>query len=336
MPLKSYGVLIARAVDIRREGAGDTPHYQVHLTDDAGTHYRASVNVLSQQQPSELLYLVADDFQHPVTARLAGLASGWNPLPSGPGGPNLDFVRGNLFDPAAMRTLPPDVSGPDNDLADLLDHYVQRAVEDPEARLYLFGERWGPETDVKDKVFGFLPGNGVHDIHMNQGNSGRFKGDDGVWQDGGILIHFPAQERWVGIFLAFQSQSWHTDDATGHTLGDVDGTRPEADGQPVRVVAALVNPRGPAPEAESVTLINASSEPVDLTGWRIVDRVGQGSPVPSGPLAPGACLPVSLDGGAQLGNKGGQITLLDAAGLKVHGVSYTGQQSAREGWSLVF
>jgi len=336
MPLKAYGVLIARAVDTRREGAADTPHYQIHLADDPGTHYRAAVNVLSQERPSELLYLVDEDLRHPVTTRLEGLPGGWNTLPPGPGGPNLDFVRGNLFDPAAMRTLPPDVSGPDNDLADLLDHYVRRAVDDQEARLYVFGERFGPEPAVKDKVFGFLPGNGVHDIHMNQGNSRRFQGDDGVWQDGGILLHFPAQSRWVGIFLAFQSQAWHTDDATGHPIDDVDGTRPQPGAQPVRIVAALVNPTGPAPEQETVTLINASPAPVDLTGWHVVDRLGQASAVPPGPLAAGACLPVPLADGAQLGNHGGEITLKNPGGLKVHGVSYTAEQAAREGWSVVF
>lgn len=336
MPLKAYGVLIARAVDTRREGATNTPHYQIHLQDDAGTDYRAAVNVLSQERPSELLYLVDEDLRHPVTARLDGLPGGWSTLPSGPGGPNLDFVRGNLFDPARMRTLPPDASGPDNDLADLLDHYVRRAVDDPQARLYVFGERFGPEPAVKDKVFGFLPGNGVHDIHMNQGNSRKFQGDDGVWQDGGLLLHFPAQERWVGIFLAFQSQSWHTDDVTGHALDDVDGDRPQPGTQPVRIVAALVNPTGPAPEHETVTLLNASPAPVDLTGWHLVDRIGQSSAVPAGPLAAGACLLVPLTGGAQLGNHGGEITLKNADGLKVHGVSYTAEQAAREGWSVVF
>ncbi|MFI8533441.1 DUF2278 family protein [Streptomyces aquilus] len=337
MPLKAYGVLITRAVDTRREGATDTPHYQIHLTDDQGVHYRAAVNVLSQERPSELLYLVDEDFRHPVTARLAGLASGWNTLPPGPGGPNLDFVRGNLFDPAKMRTLPPDLPGDGNDLADILDHYVRRAVADPEARVYLFGERFGPEPGVKDKVFGFLPGNGIHDIHMNQGNSGRFRTDDGVWQDGGVLIHFRGLDRWVGIFLAFQSQSWHTDDATGHALGDVDGNRPESGTLPVRIVAALVNPPGPSPESETVTLLNASPDPVDLTGWRIGDRLGQKSPVPAGTLAAGACLLVPLgEGGAQLGNHGGEITLFDVKGLKVDGVSYTKEQAAREGWSVVF
>ncbi|BCM70355.1 MULTISPECIES: DUF2278 family protein [Streptomyces] len=337
MPVKDYGVLIARAVDIRREGARNTPHYQIHLTDDGGTHYRAAVNVLSQLRPSELLYLVADDFRHPLTARLEGLPGGWNTLPPGPGGPNLDFVRGNLFDPAGMRTLPPDVEGPDNDLADLLDHYVKRAVADPAARLYVFGSRFGPEPAVKDKVFGFQPGNGVHDVHMNQGNSRRFRGDDGVWQDGALLLRFPGQSRWVGIFLAFQSQSWHTDDTTGHALEDVDGTRPAPSAQPVRIVAALVNPKGPAPEAETVTLLNASPDPVDLTGWRVVGRTGSGAPVPAAaPLAPGVCLGVPLSAEAQLGNQGGEISLLDAAGLKVHGVSYTAEQAAREGWTVVF
>jgi hypothetical protein len=39
---------------------------------------------------------------------------------------------------------------------------------------------------------------------------------------------------------------------------------------------------------------------------------------------------------AQLGNSGGIITLLDPAGLKVDGVSYTKEQARREGWLIVF
>src|SRR5687767_13660842 len=97
MPLTSYGVLVARALDRRREGTNDdTPHYQLHLKDERGTEFRAAINVKSQQEPSELLHWVCDDFQHPVTAPLAALSSGWNPLPSRPGEVSLDFVRGNL------------------------------------------------------------------------------------------------------------------------------------------------------------------------------------------------------------------------------------------------
>ena len=127
MALNAYGVLAARAVARRRE-TGDTPHYQIHLTDDAGVSYRAAVNVQSQQAPSELLYLADDDLRHPITAPLAGLAPGWHPLPPRGGGPNLDFIRGNLFDLADMRALPPERPGVDNDLSDRLDHYVLRAI----------------------------------------------------------------------------------------------------------------------------------------------------------------------------------------------------------------
>jgi hypothetical protein len=183
-------------------------------------------------------------------------------------------------------------------------------------------------------VFAFLPGNGVHDIHMNQGNSGQFTRDDGVWQDGGLLVHFPGESRWVGIFLAFQSQAFHTDDSSGHAIGvpPGPGTEPAA----VQILAAMVNPVGPAPEAETVLLLNASPEPVDLTGWRLADRLANTCAVPGGELAAGATLQVQLANGMQLANSGGTISLLDPSGLKVSGVAYTGQQAQREGWTVAF
>jgi hypothetical protein len=200
-----------------------------------------------------------------------------------------------------MRPVPATAPGPDNDLADKLDHFVERAAADPAARIYAFGQRWGPEATTRDKVFGFLPGNGVHDIHMNQGNSQEFRRDDGVWQDGGLLLHYPSQDQWVAIFLA-----------------------------------ALVNPAGPAPEAETVTLVNASSQAVDLTGWAILDREKRRLVLDAGPLAAGAAVRVPLGSPVALGNSGGLITLLDPDGLKVDGVAYTKAQAEREGWSLVF
>ena len=328
MPLSAYGVLVGRVVACRRESAGEaTPHYQVHVVAD-GVDYRVAVNVQSAQAPSQLRYLVDDDFAHPVTDDLAGFAEGWTGLPSQAGGASLDFIRGNLFDPAGLRLLPADLPGERNDLADLLDSYLLRAVEDPTATVFAFGQRWGPDQGNPDPTFGFSPGNGVHDIHMNQGNSAQFAGDDGVWQDGGLLIRFAGTPRWVAIFLAFQSQSWHTDDTTGHAL-DVE---PAAS---VQVVAALVNPVGPSPENESVTVLNTSPEEVDLTGWSFADRDKRRAPVPGVRLAAGEALRVPLQPPAQLGNKGGALTLLDRDGLKVHGVAYTAQQ-VREGWTVVF
>jgi uncharacterized protein YukJ len=331
MPLSKYGVLVGRPAERRREGGTDSPHYQIRIT-ASGSDYRAAVNVLSQESPSELLYAVIDDLKHPITDAIGGLAPGWHELPARGG---LDFVRGNIVTRAQMRPLAPDVAGSDNDLGDLLDLHVQRAIGRSDALVYLFGERWGPET-VRDKIFGFKPGNGVHDIHMNQGNSARFRGDDGVWQDGGLLIHFPTENRWVGIFLAFQSQAWHTDDSTGHAIEGID-PEPEPTAEPaIQIIAAMVNPNGGSPERETVLLLNASPQAIDVTGWQLADRNKQTCALPAGRLDAGATLNVVLKPNVQLGNKGGQITLLDKAGLKVAGVAYTADQAKREGWTVTF
>lgn len=333
MPLHSYGVLVGHVLATRREGREDrSPHYQIHV-DAGGMSHRIAVNVLSQQAPSELRYLIVDGFVHPVLDAVVPLDAGWTGLSPQPGGACLDYVRGNLFDPGQMRLLPPDLPGSDNDLADLFDHHVERAAQDHDVVLYAFGERWGPEPDA-DQVFGFRPGNGVHDIHMNQGNSARFRRDDGVWQDGGLLLHHLSTDRWVGVFLAFQSQSWHTDDATGHAIEG--GPDPDSAAAVVRVVAALVNPHGPSPEAESVTVLNASPDPVDLTGWALVDQQQHRHVLGTAHLGPGEPLVVPVSPPVQLGNSGGSITLLDGAGLKVHGVSYTRADASRQGWTVVF
>jgi uncharacterized protein YukJ len=330
MPLKRYGVLKGRAIAAKREEDQSSPHYQIHI--QAGsTHYRIAVNVKSQLSPSELLFLVDDRFHHPITANLPSLEDEFTLLSSKPGGQAVDFIRGNLFDRSDMRLLPPNLPGPDNDLSDRIEHYVKRAMQEEDARVYAFGERWGPEGGKADKIFGFRPGNGIHDIHMNQGNDMSHKSDDGVWQDGALMFHFPSSQQWVAVFLAFQSQAWHTDDHTGHAIVDV----PTELDHVIRIVGALVNPGGPSPERETVTLLNASPTAIDLSGWQIADRLKNKMTL-SGTIHSGAAITVKLSQDVQLGNKGGMITLLSRKGLKVDGVSYTAQQAQQEGWTIVF
>jgi uncharacterized protein YukJ len=332
-------VLKGRVIDRAREDSQSTPHYQVHLL-AAGVHYRIAVNVKSQASPSELLFLMADNFAHPLTADLPALSDGFRALPSAPGGLALDYIRANLFNRLDMRPLPASFPGPDNDLSDRIEHFVKRAIQESDARIYAFRQRWGPEQQKKDETFNFLPGNGIHDIHMNQGNVAPFLGDDGVWQDGGLLLEFPSTNQWVAMFLAFQSQAWHTDDKTGHTITDPKpGPGPEPGpnepDQVVRIVGALVNPKGGAPEQETVTILNASPDAIDLTGWQIADKLKNKAGL-SGPIAAGATRVFPLPPTVLLGNKGGIITLLDNKGLKVDGVSYTEEDASGEGWTVVF
>jgi len=348
MSLKNYGVLKGRPVDCRL-GAGQSPHYQIRLV--AGVEaFRVAINVKSQQQPSELLYLLDDRFTHPICDSLVDLAPGFHPRPKGPAGGGLDYIRGNLFSPFQMVPLPFNVPGPDNDLNEKFDSVVQRALADESAMVYAFGEPWGPEVGVADKYFGFTPGRGIHDIHMNQGNSGQFKKDNGVWQDGGLLVHFPDQSQWVAVFTAFQSQAWHTDDVSGNPLPG-GAPQPAEDPAPanptpgvlptsslpdglVRIVGALVNSTK-SPEEEIVTLLNTGTSAIDLAGWHLVDKQKARMPL-SGPLPAGGVIQVRVVAPVALSNKGGLISLLDPQGRKVDGVSYTKDQARNPGWTLVF
>jgi uncharacterized protein YukJ len=349
MPLKGYGVLKGKAIEVRL-GAGQTPHYQVRIVDDT-TDYRIAINVKSQLAPSEVEYIIIERYQHPITTLAEQFPTGFTPLASTPASGALDFIRGNLFDRTQMRPLPANVAGFDNDLNEKIDRVMQRAVADERAVVHAFGQRWGPEPKTKDKYFGFLPGNGIHDIHMNQGNSGQFVQDDGVYQDGGLLIHFPDQQEWVAAFLKFQSQAWHTSDTTGHTISatapptpqpptptpppvvPVPPTSEDPNGL-VRIIAALVN-SVQSPEVESVTLINTAPHAINLDGWTLLDTQKKKLAL-SGSLAPGAARVVTVTQPLALSNKGGVITLVDEKGLKVDGVSYTKAQAQNPGWTLVF
>jgi uncharacterized protein YukJ len=342
MALKNYGVLVGRAVD-RRLATSSNPHYQVHLIDD-DLDYRIAVNVQSKLPPSEVAFLIADNFAHPILDQLASLPVGFHARPRTPQGGGLDYIRGNLFDWRQMRPLPMDAAGDDNDLNEKINHYVQRALADESATLYAFGERWGPEAR-KDKIFGFKPNQGIHDIHMNQGNprDGQFAGDNGVWQDGGLLFHFPGQVQWVAVFLKFQSQSLHTDDQTGHPLTPpvpIEPGEPPVQPPPeqpdwgARILAALVNDTR-SPEVETVTLLNPSPLTLDLRGWSLADKNKHRHPL-AGTIPPGEALRVRIAKPMELSNKGGIITLLDEEGLKVHGVAYTKAQAQQPGWTIVF
>lgn len=346
MPLKNYSLLKGRPINNRR-GVGANPHYQV-LVSAGDELYRIAINVQSSDG-SEVEYLVRSRFEHPITDKLLEFADGLHALPSAPGGVALDFIRANLGQPWEFRPLPMNAPGPDNDLNEKVDAFIQRAMSDEDAMIYAFGESWGPETKA-DKIFGFKPGRGIHDIHFNQGNPpGKFAASNGPWQDGGLILNFPHANQWVAVFLKFQSQAWHSEDSSGAPFIPADPDHPGLPHTPVsnqgippfdvpdglvRIVAALVNDVS-TPEHETVTLLNTADVPVDLEGWTIKDKAKNGMTL-SGVLAPGRTTVVDIVAPVTLSNKGGLITLLDAKGVKVHGVSYTKAQARQPGRTIPF
>jgi len=341
MPIKDYGVLKGKAVEGKLAGqGGKKPHFQIHILAKS-VHHRIAVNVVSDQEPSELLFLLQDNYRHPILAQVGAVAEGFTRLARPADGPQLDFIRGNLFNPQEMILLPFDAPGTGNDLNEIFSLHVQRAI-DRKADVYAFGSKWGPETKADD-YFHFKPGNGIHDIHLNQGSPGSHAGDNGIFQDGALFMHFPAEDRWLAFLLAFQSQFAQTDSRGNAIPGSPLFGPPRGPVQQptesagVAIVAALVNPPADDVGKESVTLLNARPEAVDLKGWQLAGSAGRPLTLTGLVLAPGAVAQIHLTGqDVQLSNKGGTITLLDGASHKVHGVAYTKEQAETQGWTIVF
>jgi uncharacterized protein YukJ len=326
MPLQSYGILKGKAVD-KIMASSSNEHFQILVNAD-GTSYRIAINVKSQVSPPEVLFYMDHDYHHEITdaIKAANLNAGYTHLQSAPGTLAVDFIRRNMFDIQELKPIPYNIPGADNDINEKLDFYVTQAINEADAVVYAWGDKWGPET-AADQYFHFKPGNGIHDIHMNQGNDGSYKKDNGVWQDGALMIYFPSREQWVAVFIAFQVQTFHTDDQTGNPIAATPpgpGPIPVEQETPIRIIAAMVNPEGDDVGKESIILLNKSNQDIDLTGWSIVDKNVNHDTITAKTIPGADTLKITLTGrGAQLGNKGGTITLLNAEGLKIAGVSYT-------------
>jgi uncharacterized protein YukJ len=345
-----YGVLRGRVDVFKREDDLSTPHLQIRVVDGQDQAWRVAVNVLSGDQ-SRVIFHRADPLQnHPVLAGLPEVGSGFTLLPAGArsASSSLDYFRAPLFDWPTGVAVPSTGPGTTDDLQDMLAGYLKQ-LRDQTGELFAFGAKFpepGQHPSPRPIDHEFHTVQGVHDIHMNQGNPkpGSFASDNGVFQDGGLILRFPS--RFVGLFLRFETQWLPTDNATGHRLPGAQpvpaGGSPDPGGGPgptptpvthpaVYIERALVNPKGEDPGKEVVVIGNTTTETVDLTGWSISDRNGNAE-ILQGVLVPGgASLSVVLSGNtAQLSNKGGTITLKNPQGEQVHAVSYSKEDARQE------
>jgi uncharacterized protein YukJ len=332
MPLDNYGVWVGYPRRYIAEKQQKTPHLQLWFDDDVVTQkgkFRAAINIKSATNESRLVYWFVRNLNHPITEDLAILEPGWHKRRTDDD-PALDYIRGGMINLEKGKILAHNVAGEDNDIIDFVSPILDEAIR-RKATIYLFGEQFP---------------NGIHDVHMNQGNSEEsFAKYNGVFQDGGVLLHFPDDGHWEGIFLAFAVQIVHTTDKGGDPIGDtsfvelIEGSavRPDVLGV-VIISAALVNPIGPdenpSGESEAVLLVNTTLSDIQLDGWTMQNRNGDTQAL-SGVLRKQHSRTIPVPG-CPLTNRGGTITLLNPDGLKVDGVSYSRAQASREGRLVLF
>jgi uncharacterized protein YukJ len=196
---------------------GSSTHYQITMNAPGGP-FTVAVNIQSVDG-SEVLYAIEENFTPPDEAGLLALPMGMTSLQSAPGGLALDFVRsqvnGKPMITREQMTLLPQVrskglSEEERMLSRARASALQNAVvtllnmtiADKNGVIYAFGSAYADGGKV----------DGIHDIHMNQGNPVKnHGGDNGIWQDGALMIHLPSQGTWTAVFIAFQTESWDTD-----------------------------------------------------------------------------------------------------------------------------
>ncbi len=219
MPIASYSVLKG-SPSAGKVVTGASRHYQITINAGTATPFTVAVNIESVDG-SEVLYAIEQSFTPPDTAGLETLAAGVTGLSSTAGGLALDYVREQIagqpmITRAAMTLLPKAVRqavpAAVHSAVDDREMAASRALENAvvallntaiaagDATVYAFGSAYADSGTI----------DGIHDIHMNQGNPTNNHGDDnGVWQDGALFL--ATGGTWTAVFLAFQTESWVTD-----------------------------------------------------------------------------------------------------------------------------
>lgn len=136
------------------------------------------------------------------------------------------------------------------------------------------------------------------------------------------------------LFPKFQNQVWHTSGKLALPIEDAPAALEIAIPDVALIMPWAVLPDD-FPTHLAVTILNISAGILVLSGWSLLEERERRQPL-SATIRPGATITIPLDCSLRLSKKGGTITLLPGAGLKVHGVVYTAAQVHVEGRPVVF
>jgi uncharacterized protein YukJ len=196
---------------------------QYHLHADltvAGAHgvWDTAVNVGTTDADDLLNYRLVADFHHPIITTLKAAAAGFHDLTSKHVLPALDFLRSDVLKETGHWRksdvmLDVETARPYSDLKKLFERALTAKSD-----VYIFGRRYT------------TGGDGIHDIHMNQGSRKPHlhadKDGNDVWQDGAVLFDFGTPQ-WIAYFTTFTQQNVPTNqvgdpNANSHPIGDND------------------------------------------------------------------------------------------------------------------
>jgi uncharacterized protein YukJ len=183
-------------------------HLHANLSVDGSEQpWDTAINVGTNDSDDLLQYKLIFDFHHAVVGKLKAANPGFTDLTGDTALPALDFLRSDLL--AETGDWRP---------SDIMDGSTE--VEPVASLLRLLKRARSQNLDVY--IFGrtYTGGDkGIHDVHMNQGSSGKFVNDgkdnhndhNDIWQDGAVMVDI-GQPEFAAYFTAFTQQNIPTDD----------------------------------------------------------------------------------------------------------------------------
>lgn len=103
----------------------------------------------------------------------------------------------------------------------------------------------------------------------------------------------------------------------------------------LRIIAALVNPKGQERGHEFVIILNTTDHEADLREFKLSDNAGTIT-LGDGVLGPAEILRIPASGNVRLSNERDTLTLTGPDNLLIHQVSYTSRELPEEGYAHVF
>ena len=106
---------------------------------------------------------------------------------------NLDYLRMELFPREKMKIM----KGIDREnafLTGIIERHVLEALNNDINEIFVFGRLYDNKK-------------GIHDVHMNQASTGRYRSSDAPYSDGGVFFYNSESKTWTAIFIAFTTQS---------------------------------------------------------------------------------------------------------------------------------
>jgi Uncharacterized conserved protein (DUF2278) len=210
MPLPNYGVLCGTFNRFEKESPDDFGkwfHGFIYVNTPVGV-YQCAVDVNSPT--GEFEYMMLGGLDPAMFTNVSALPDGYHELPRTPASGAIDYIRSPFVNQAKgclalILAVWNSIFGTNRKVwtANAGDEALNKLKDmiTASTRLYVFG---APYT---------YGGNGVHDIHLNQGDppGSQWYAANGTWQDGCVIAAKPGETKLFGYFGKFVTQSLNTD-----------------------------------------------------------------------------------------------------------------------------